>query len=663
VLELVLSLLLILAGCALLYVGGDMLVSASTFIADRIGMSPIAIGATVVAIGTSAPEFSVSLDAALSGHSDISVGNVVGSNVCNIILVLGLCGLFHRLRTSREIYRIDFPILIAVSALFTWMIRDFEISRTEGIFCMLLLVAYVVWNLQRAAGDIEVGELLSDEVAEAVGENQTHWIGPVARAVGGIICLGLGAKWLVDGALQTLEPFAMSEAAIGITVVALGTSVPEIGTSIIAAQKGHGDLAVGNAIGSSVFNILGVLGFTASIRPLAAADVDLLDGAILIASSLAGLVLVARPGGIGRLQGGLLVATYSLYVTTTILGSGITHPEDPAEQRDPGILEPGVLRTSGFPVPEMGLDLDRAAFSVDLEIGIDEIVQRATLVFESESQIPTRGKFQTVGRMRSVEEFAPLRMLEGLGGVDRNPADFGKPELDPAVIAVDRSFAAIHGNRKAHLKTRGNSFCSRQRDEERVKVGAVSVALAARPERVAVSPTGPDLLVLDVVDDPVVDRPSATGRIGTLRTRANLFKDRNQNRMTDDDAFVRSQKSLRALLAARLISRTNDRALDLVAHDNRRRPRAFARQLGAPEAIAVDRFVLESALELRFDREVENPLSRRVRRDRQEDLDRAVGFDPSGYLDCVLEGKSSNFVPGEGSRESDAVLALLRRPD
>ncbi len=318
VLELVLSLLLILAGCALLYVGGDMLVSASTFIADRIGMSPIAIGATVVAIGTSAPEFSVSLDAALSGHSDISVGNVVGSNVCNIILVLGLCGLFHRLRTSREIYRIDFPILIAVSALFTWMIRDFEISRTEGIFCMLLLVAYVVWNLQRAAGDIEVGELLSDEVAEAVGENQTHWIGPVARAVGGIICLGLGAKWLVDGALQTLEPFAMSEAAIGITVVALGTSVPEIGTSIIAAQKGHGDLAVGNAIGSSVFNILGVLGFTASIRPLAATDVDLLDGAILIASSLAGLVLVARPGGIGRLQGGLLIATYSLYVTTTI---------------------------------------------------------------------------------------------------------------------------------------------------------------------------------------------------------------------------------------------------------------------------------------------------------------------------------------------------------
>jgi cation:H+ antiporter len=319
VLELALSLLLILAGCALLYVGGDMLVSASTFIANRIGMSPVAIGATVVAIGTSAPEFSVSLDAALTGHTDISVGNVVGSNVCNIILVLGLCGLLHRLRTSREIFRIDFPILVAVSIFFTWTIHDHEISRFEGLLSLLLLGTYVVWNLRRAAEDKDVGELLGDEVAEALGTNQRDWFGPVGRAVGGIICLGLGAKWLVNGSLQTLEPFHLSEAAIGITVVALGTSVPEIGTSIIAARKGHGDLAVGNAIGSSVFNILGVLGFTASIRPLAANDVDLLDGAILIASSLIGMVLVARPGGIGKLQGGLLVGTYSLYILTAIV--------------------------------------------------------------------------------------------------------------------------------------------------------------------------------------------------------------------------------------------------------------------------------------------------------------------------------------------------------
>ena len=317
-LELVLSLLLILAGCALLYVGGDMLVSASTFIANRIGMSPVAIGATVVAIGTSAPEFSVSLDAALTNHSDISVGNVVGSNVCNIILVLGLCGLVQRLRASREIFMIDFPILVAVSALFTWVAHDQVISRAEGMLFLVLLAVYVVWNLRRAAEDKEVGDLLSEEVAGALGENQSDWVGPVARAVGGIICLGLGAKWLVNGSLQTLEPFDLSEAAIGITVVALGTSVPEIGTSIIAARQGHGDLAVGNAIGSSVFNILGVLGFTAAIRPLAANDVNMLDGAILIASSLIGLVLIARPGGIGRLQGGLLVGTYSLYIVMAI---------------------------------------------------------------------------------------------------------------------------------------------------------------------------------------------------------------------------------------------------------------------------------------------------------------------------------------------------------
>jgi len=316
--DLVVSLLLILAGCALLYVGGDMLVSASTFIANRIGMSPIAIGATVVAIGTSAPEFSVSLDAALKGHSGISVGNVVGSNVCNIILVLGLCALLRPLTASRDVYRVDFPILIGVSALFTFMIRDALITRVEGVILTLGLVTYVVWNLRRAAVDDDISEFLSEEVAEALGDEDEKWYLPVGRAFLGIAFLGLGAKWLVDGSLQALAPYELSEAAIGITVVALGTSVPEIGTSIIAAQKGHGDLAVGNAIGSSVFNLLGVLGVTVAIRALPANDVDVTDGAILIASSLAGLVLVARPSGIGRIQGGVLVATYLLYLANEI---------------------------------------------------------------------------------------------------------------------------------------------------------------------------------------------------------------------------------------------------------------------------------------------------------------------------------------------------------
>ena len=317
--ELIVSLALILAGCGLLYVGGDMLVSASTFIADRIGMSPVAIGATVVAIGTSAPEFSVSLDAALGGHNDISVGNVVGSNVCNIILVLGLCGLIQPLHASRDVYRIDFPILIVVSGVFTWMIYDNVITRAEGFGLMGALACYVIWNLRRAENDPVVGERIQGELAEVVDTDSSNWVKPMLRAVGGVLCLGLGAKWLVDGSLQTLAPLELSEAAIGVSVVALGTSVPEIGTSIIAARKGHGDLAVGNAIGSSVFNILGVLGFTAAVKPLAANDVNLLDGAILMAASLIGLVLLARPRGIRRNEGVILVATYSLYLTFALL--------------------------------------------------------------------------------------------------------------------------------------------------------------------------------------------------------------------------------------------------------------------------------------------------------------------------------------------------------
>jgi cation:H+ antiporter len=314
VFELALSLIAIIAGCALLYVGGDMLVSASTFIANRIGMSAVAIGATVVAIGTSAPEFSVSLGAALNDYTDVSVGNVVGSNVCNIIFVLGLCGIVQPLRASRQVIVLDFPVLILVSAIFAWMIHDHLITRLEGIALAIGLVVYVVWNLRRAADDKNVQDLLSEEVAEALGSDTQNWVGPALRAFTGVFCLALGAKWLVDGSLQALEPFHLSEAAIGVTVVALGTSVPEIGTSLIAARQGHGDLAVGNAIGSSVFNLLGVLGITASVRPLQANDVDLLDGAILIAVSLAGLVILARPGGIRRVQGGILVGTYFVYL-------------------------------------------------------------------------------------------------------------------------------------------------------------------------------------------------------------------------------------------------------------------------------------------------------------------------------------------------------------
>ena len=295
-----------------------MLVMAATFIADRIGMSTIAIGATVVAVGTSAPELTVSLGAALKGHADISVGNVVGSNVCNIILVLGLCGMVGRLRASRQVYRLDFPILIFVSAIFTWMIHDHEISRLEGLMLMFGLAGYIFWNVRRAAEDKNVEEFLKEEVAEALGEHEQHWAGLAGRAMVGIFFLGLGAKWLVDGSLRALEPFGLSEAAIGVSVVALGTSVPEISTSIIAARKGHGDLAVGNAIGSSVFNLLGVLGMTALVQPLVANEVNLIDGVILMVTSLVGLVMIARPNGIGRVHGSILIAAYSLYLLASV---------------------------------------------------------------------------------------------------------------------------------------------------------------------------------------------------------------------------------------------------------------------------------------------------------------------------------------------------------
>ncbi|HPG25471.1 MAG TPA: hypothetical protein PLW10_07545, partial [Myxococcota bacterium] len=154
----------------------------------------------------------------------------------------------------------------------------------------------------------------ADLALQPVGVAPVALLGHLAALL--VACLALGARWLVLGSLGALEPLHLSEAAIGVTIVALGTSVPEIGTSIIAARKGQADLAVGNAVGSSVFNVLGVLGLTASLRPVATHDVDPIDGVILIAVSLAGLVLVARPGGIGRVQGAILVMAYTLYVVT-----------------------------------------------------------------------------------------------------------------------------------------------------------------------------------------------------------------------------------------------------------------------------------------------------------------------------------------------------------
>ncbi len=314
-----LALLSLALGLGLLYFGAEALVRASSSLALRLGLSPLVIGLTVVAFGTSSPELVVSLKAGLAGQGNISVGNVVGSNICNLGLILGLCALVTPIATTSQIVRIDIPIMIAATAFTTFLLWDGTLGRTEGVTLFALLLVYIVFSVHLARR--QPADALGAEFDAEVKASQRGLSLDLLMVAGGLVLLIFGARFLVDGAVVIARAFGWSEALIGLTVIAIGTSLPELATSLVAAVKKETDIAVGNIVGSNIFNLLGILGLTAMVTPLAASGLSLTDYAVMALFALVLWPMAYHQKRITRLEGAILLAGYAAYLSWLILST------------------------------------------------------------------------------------------------------------------------------------------------------------------------------------------------------------------------------------------------------------------------------------------------------------------------------------------------------
>lgn len=252
---------LLIVGLAVLIVGADALVRGAAQLAKHLGLSPFAIGVTVVAFGTSAPELFASIGAAVQGQTELAIGNVVGSNIANIALILGIGGLLIPIGVHRKVRMVEIPLMVAVTIGAMVLLSDKLITRLEGGLLFVGLIAYVTYIVRAHSEDIEHG------CDDAVGHIKPIWM-DIVYVIAGIAGLGIGARVLVMGATDLAGSIGISAGIIGTTVVAFGTSVPELAATVRAAMSKQSDMAVGNIVGSNVFNLLSVLGVTALVKPL-----------------------------------------------------------------------------------------------------------------------------------------------------------------------------------------------------------------------------------------------------------------------------------------------------------------------------------------------------------------------------------------------------------
>jgi cation:H+ antiporter len=309
----VLSFGYLLLGFLLLYGGGEALVRGAGNMALRIGMSPFIVGMTVVASATSAPELAVSLQAAFAGVDDVAIGNVVGSNIANIGLILGICALIRPADIHSRMLRLDLPWLIFISVLLLAFLNDGRISRPAGIVFLVGLGLFLYWNIQIARRE-QAEELLRVEAELEVTVGKVHGSLDVLLVVVGLVALVLGGAAFVRGGVSLAEALGVSPAVIALTVIAVGTSLPELATSIVAALKGDADIAVGNIVGSNFFNILAVLGITAAIRPLERGDITMVDLTVMLMFALILVPLIMVRQRIGRPEGIALLVSYGAYI-------------------------------------------------------------------------------------------------------------------------------------------------------------------------------------------------------------------------------------------------------------------------------------------------------------------------------------------------------------
>lgn len=317
-----LTTLLFLLGLGLLAVGAEWLVKGASTLAMAVGISPLVIGLTVVAFGTSAPELAVSVSAAWSGQADIAVGNVVGSNICNVLLVLGLSALVAPLVVTPRLIRLDVPLMIGVSILLYGLALDGRLGRWEGLLLFAGSIIYTGFAVSKSRRDNFKAKRISESPGDAADAASSFPQGKqlgynVGLIVVGLIMLVVGAGWLVDGAVAAARWLGVSELIIGLTIVAVGTSLPEIATSVVASLRGEREIAVGNVVGSNLFNILVVLGLTSLVAPagINVAPAALrFDMPVMIAAAIACLPIFLSGYRIARWEGGLFFGYYLLYL-------------------------------------------------------------------------------------------------------------------------------------------------------------------------------------------------------------------------------------------------------------------------------------------------------------------------------------------------------------
>ncbi|MFN3324411.1 MAG: calcium/sodium antiporter [Bryobacteraceae bacterium] len=313
------TILTFVVGLAALVGGAELLVRGASRLAVAIGVSPLVIGLTIVAYGTSSPELAVSAQATLAGQDGLILGNVVGSNICNILLILGLSSVIAPLPVAQQLVRLDIWVMIGVSLIGFLMAYDGSIGRLDGLILILGALAYTVWSIRESRKE---EEKVRQEYEQEFGRAAAGPLVSLALLAVGLGLLALGAKWLVEGAIVFAHAFGVSDVVIGLTIVAVGTSLPEIATSVVASIRGERDIAVGNVVGSNIFNILAVLGFSGLMAPdgvSVGGETLLFDFPVMIAVSVACLPIFFTRFSIDRWEGLLFVGYYAAYIGYIVL--------------------------------------------------------------------------------------------------------------------------------------------------------------------------------------------------------------------------------------------------------------------------------------------------------------------------------------------------------
>ncbi|MDX9791136.1 MAG: calcium/sodium antiporter [Candidatus Kapaibacterium sp.] len=305
------SIAFLIVGSLMLYFGADFLVKGSSRLAFKLGITPLIIGLTVVAFGTSSPELVVSLSAGFDGNSSIALGNVIGSNICNIALILGLAALIKPLEVNIRAVSSDLWIMLIASAVVIIMALDGDLDTLDGIILILGIIGYIVNIIRKSSKNKPEIDIDLTDGGKSI-KDKTYF--QIFLIVLGLVVLMVGANLFLEGAVNIAESLGVSNAVIGLTVVALGTSLPELATSTVAAVKGESDISLGNVVGSNIFNILMILGATSMFFPIGSKDISVIDIGVMIFLSLVIIPLGMRHNRFSRMDGLFLLAVYAGYM-------------------------------------------------------------------------------------------------------------------------------------------------------------------------------------------------------------------------------------------------------------------------------------------------------------------------------------------------------------